>query len=163
MKKYLHWMSHLIEEFDNVKLELIPWEENLSADKVARISLTKDALAMEGLLMEVQKISNIDRLQALSIQQPSNWMEPIISNIKDGQLPSDLSEAKKVRIRATRFTVLNGKLYKRGFSMPYLKCLTPDEATYVLREIHKGVCGNHSGPRSLVGKTIRAGDFWPTM
>ena len=60
MKKYLHWMSHLIEEFDNVKLELIPREENLSADKVARISLTKDALATEGLLMDVQKISNID-------------------------------------------------------------------------------------------------------
>ena len=84
MKKYLHWMSHLIEEFDNVKLELIPREENLSADKVARISLTKDALATEGLLMEVQKISNIDELQALSIQQPSNWMEPIISYIRNG-------------------------------------------------------------------------------
>ena len=34
---------------------------------------------------------------------------------------------------------------------------------YVLREIHEGIYGNHSGPRSLVGKTIRAGYFWPTM
>ena len=33
----------------------------------------------------------------------------------------------------------------------------------MLREIHKGVCGNHSRPRSLVGKTVRAGYFWPTM
>ena len=47
--------------------------------------------------------------------------------------------------------------------MPYLKCLAPDEATYVLQEIHKGVCGNHSRPRSLVGKTIRVGYFWPPM
>ena len=47
--------------------------------------------------------------------------------------------------------------------MPYLKCLILEEAMYVLREIHKGVCGNHLGPRSLVGKTIRAGNFWPTM
>ena len=47
--------------------------------------------------------------------------------------------------------------------MPYPKCLALDEAMYVLREIHKGVCGNHSGPRSLMGKTIRASYFWPTI
>jgi len=45
-------------------------------------------------------------------------MDPILSYIKDGQLPSDLSKAKKVRVRAARFTVVNGKLYERGFSLP---------------------------------------------
>ena len=82
---------------------------------------------------------------------------------KDGQLLSDSSKAKNVRVRAKRFTVMNGELYKRWFLLPYLKCLTFEEATYVLREIHKGVCGNHSGPRSLVGKMIKVGYFWPTM
>ena len=90
-------------------------------------------------------------------------MDLIISYIKDGQLPLDPSEEKKVRVRATRFTVVNGELYKRGFSLPYLKCLNPEEAMYVLREIDEGVCGNHSGPRSLVGKAIKVGYFWPTM
>ena len=47
--------------------------------------------------------------------------------------------------------------------MPYPKCLALDEAMYVLLEIHKGVCGNHFGPRSLMGKTIRASYFWPTI
>ena len=47
--------------------------------------------------------------------------------------------------------------------MPYLKCLTLTEVTYVLREIHEGVCGNHSGPQSLVGKTVKASYFWRTM
>ena len=79
-------------------------------------------------------------------------MDPIISYIRDGQLPLSLSEAKKVRVRAARFTVVNNELYRKGFSLPYLKCLNPEEVTYVLREIHEGVCGNHSGPRSLVGK-----------
>ena len=59
-------------------------------------------------------------------------MKPIISYIKDGQLPSNSSEAKKVRVQAARFVVLNGELYKRGFSMPYLKCLAPNEVMYVL-------------------------------
>ena len=84
------------------------------------------------MLIEVQTTLSIDELQALLIQQQSNWMKPIISYIKDGQLPSNSSEAKKVRVQAARFVVLNGELYKRGFSMPYLKCLAPNEVTYVL-------------------------------
>ena len=33
-------------------------------------------------------------------------------------------------------------------------CLTPDKADYVMREVHEGVCENHSGARSLVHKLI---------
>ena len=58
---------------------------------------------------------------------------------------------------------MNRELYKRRFSLSYLKCLNPKEATYVLREVYEGVCSNHSGPRSLVGKAIKAGYLWPTM
>ena len=54
-------------------------------------------------------------------------------------------------------------LYKRGFSRPYLRCLVPKEAEYVMREAHEGICGNHSRVRSLVHKLIRARHYWPTM
>ena len=54
-------------------------------------------------------------------------------------------------------------LYKRGFSQPYLRCLAPDEANYVLREVHERACGNHFGARSLVHKVIRARYYWPTI
>uniref|UniRef100_A0A2N9JBP4 Reverse transcriptase domain-containing protein n=1 Tax=Fagus sylvatica TaxID=28930 RepID=A0A2N9JBP4_FAGSY len=37
------------------------------------------------------------------------------------------------------------------------------EANYVMREVHEGICGNHSGARSLVHKLVRAGYYWPTM
>ena len=86
-------------------------------------------------------------------------MTPIISFLQDEHLPQDIEEAKKVRKRATRFTILNNTLYKRGFSMPYLKCVDEEEAKYVLEEIHEGVCGDHVGPKSLVSKVIRIGYF----
>ena len=86
-------------------------------------------------------------------------MTPIISFLQDGHLPQDIEEAKKVRKRATKFTILNNTLYKRGFSMPYLKCVDEEEAKYVLEEIHEGVYGNHVGPKSLVSKVIRIGYF----
>ena len=54
-------------------------------------------------------------------------------------------------------------LYKSGFSRSYLRSLSPDEANYVMRKIHEGVCGNHSGASSLVHKLIQAEYYWPTM
>ena len=90
-------------------------------------------------------------------------MTLIISFLQDGHLPQDSDEAKKIKKRATRFTILNDALYKRGFSMPYLKYVDQDKAKYILEEIHGGVCGDHAGPRSLVSKVILTGYFWPTM
>ena len=37
------------------------------------------------------------------------------------------------------------------------------EEDYVMREVHEGICGNHSRSRSLVHKLVRAGYYWPTM
>ena len=70
---------------------------------------------------------------------------------------------KKLRIRATRYVLMDEVLYKRGFSQPYLRCLAPHEANYVLKEIHEGACGNHSGARSLIHKVVCAGYYWPTI
>ena len=86
-------------------------------------------------------------------------MDPITTYIKDDNLPVDPSEAKKVKVRSSRFTILNNKLYKRGFSQPYLKCFNPEDVVYVLKEIYDGVCRNHSRPRSLVGQVFHVGYF----
>ena len=87
----------------------------------------------------------------------------LISYLKNGTLPNKKDAVRKLKIQASRFILIKDVLYKRGFSRPYLRCLVPEEAEYVMREIHKGICGNHSGARSLVHKLIRAGYYWPTM
>ena len=75
-------------------------------------------------------------------------MTPILSFLQDGRLPQDVEEARKVRKRAARFMILNDTLYKRGFSMPYLRCVNEEKAKYILEEIHEGICEDHAGPRS---------------
>ena len=57
----------------------------------------------------------------------------------------------------------NDKLYRRGYSMPLLKCATPLEAKYIMKEIHQGICGNHIGGQSLAFKALRQGYYWPTV
>ena len=46
---------------------------------------------------------------------------------------------------------------------PFLKCVGKEDANYILKEVHEGVCGNHIGARTLAGKTLRQGYYWPTM
>ena len=86
-------------------------------------------------------------------------MTPIVIYLKDGRLPEDKDEAKRLRIKATKYILINEVLYKRGFFQPYLRCLAPDESNYVLREVYEGACGNHSGARALVHKVVRAGYY----
>ncbi|KAL0402038.1 UNVERIFIED_CONTAM: hypothetical protein Slati_4233700 [Sesamum latifolium] len=91
------------------------------------------------------------------------WTTPIVQFLAKGTLPKDHKEARKLKLRSARFALIDGDLYKRGFSSPMLKCLNPDKAEYVLREIHEGSCDNHSGARSLANKVLRQGYYWPTM
>ena len=37
--------------------------------------------------------------------------------------------------------------------MPYLKRIKEDEAKYILEEVHERICGDHTGPRSLLVKS----------
>ncbi|KAM2696267.1 hypothetical protein EV1_040674 [Malus domestica] len=46
-------------------------------------------------------------------------------------------KAKQIRYKATRYLIINDKLYKRDFNLPYLRCLTLADAEIVLWEIHE--------------------------
>ena len=59
-----------------------------------------------------------------------------MSYLKDGLLLEDKEEAKKLKVKAMRFVLMDEVLYKRGFSQPYLRCLTSDEFHYVLKDVH---------------------------
>ena len=109
--------------------------------------------------MKVQYLPSIEGIDMNYVRSEESWMDPIITYIKSGNLPSNPTEARKVKVRSSRFMVLDDELYKRGFSQPYLKCLNLKDAEYVLRDIHEGVCGNHSGPHSLVGQVVYARYF----
>ena len=94
-------------------------------------------------------------LEVGSLSDDVLWMEPIIRYLKDGDLPSDKSEARRLKYKAARYCLIQDTLYRRGFTLPYLKCLGSDEAEYVMREIHEGICGNHYGAQSLAQKALR--------
>jgi len=67
------------------------------------------------------------------------------------------------RRRVLRIVIIGEDLDKRGFTAPLLKCLSEDKAGYVMNEVHNGVCGMHTGRRTMKARILRAGYYWPTM
>ena len=159
MQKYVRLMKHLTREFDRVEFTQIPKIQNTIADEVSKLASSEEEGISMNLEMEVQKYPNIEEMQTFVIQRANSWMTPIVAFLQDGHLPENTKEAKKVKKKAVRFTILK----KRGFSMPYLKCVDKEKAQYILAEIHQGIYGDHAGPKSLVNKAIRISYFWPTM
>ena len=95
--------------------------------------------------------------------ETESWITPIKEYITKDILPEDSLEAKRLKYRAARYSVLNGELYKRGYSRALQRCVGPEEAEGILKSIHSGNCGNHAGGASLAHKTLRQGFYWPTL
>ena len=153
-------MRRLIKKFSEAHFVQVPREENMEAD-----TLAKEASVNE-LMDEFDEIQYMPSINLPKVQQiggNENWMTPIVGYLKEGKLPQGRDEARKLRIKSTRYVLMDEMLYNRGFSQPYLRCLAPDEANYVLREVHEETCGNHSGARSLTHKVVRVGYYWPTI
>ncbi|GKE83587.1 reverse transcriptase domain-containing protein [Tanacetum coccineum] len=90
-------------------------------------------------------------------------MTPIYEYLTEEILPKEKRKARAIRRKAGRYAVANGILYKKSFLGPWLRCVGPLQANYVLRDIHEGSCSMHAGPRSVVAKALRFGYYWLTM
>ena len=154
MKKYLEEVKSRISSLE-VKFVQIPREENECADRLAKAASAKFMNAPEQVLSFVQTSSLIDdgaQMQEITVEE--NWTTPLIAYLRSGILLDGKDVVRKLKVQASRFVLIRDVLYKRGFSRPYLRCLSHDEVDYVMREVHEGICGNHSGARLLVHKLI---------
>ena len=162
---YLKKVRELLRKFIRVQVKHVPRTENSRADALAKLATA----SQEDLdrLIPVEHLPepsvSLDNGEVSLVMSEPSWMDPIWDYLGDGTLPSDPKEASKLRARSSRFTVHRGTLYKRGFSTPILKCVGKEDANYILREVHEGICGNHIGDRTLARKTLRQGYYWPTM
>ncbi|KAH9727588.1 Ribonuclease H [Citrus sinensis] len=164
MEQYLKIVRQMMGKFEAVEVIQIPREQNSRADILARMAAVADPKMPKSVPLEVKSSPSIDQnLGVLRIEQKCSWRDPIVSYLRDGVLPPDKVRARKLRAQASRYTMIDGVLYRRGYTLPFLRCLDEDDADYVLREVHEGICGNHSGGRSLAHKVLRQGYFWPTM
>jgi len=168
MARYLEQVRQFQSYFERVVITKIPRDENIRVDEFLKIASGTDEEIEASrrqiiVLTEPSITPKVNVMEADTTPNEPEWATKIIQFLRNGLLPEDKVAARKVKIQATRFCLLGEVLYKRGYSEPLLKCLSKTKADYVLKEIHEGVCGNHSGGRMLAQKTIRAGYYWPTI
>ncbi|XP_043694167.1 uncharacterized protein LOC122644858 [Telopea speciosissima] len=142
----------------------VPRAQNASTDALSRLATWESQDLGRMVYIDVFGVPSLEETKdILPIEVKPCWMDPLIAYLQGGTLPTNKEEAKKIRMRAAQYTMIGGVLYKKDYAMPYLKCLRPSEAEYILREIHTGICGQHLGGIALAHKVIKQGYFWPYL
>ena len=116
--------------FRRFKIEQVPRIENTEADGLARLAFGFKDDTLGQTPIELLSESNIRESanHVMPMDYFTWWVDPILEYLTKGKIPEDKNKARRLKYQANRYTVLNGKLYQRGFTVPYLRCLRPEEA-----------------------------------
>ncbi|XP_057786780.1 uncharacterized protein LOC131004173 [Salvia miltiorrhiza] len=159
MKAYHCKINEMKQKFMEFKIEQISREENTKVDLLARMTSAVEQTWNNEITL-LCDTRDMGTSQVFSVEIQDDWRAPIIHFLKTGER---LSKESNQRARYENYCLINDQLYKRSFTQPLLKCLSPEEANLALNEIHAGCCGGHTGFRDLVRKIIRAGFYWPNV
>nr|GEZ38293.1 reverse transcriptase domain-containing protein [Tanacetum cinerariifolium] len=165
MIKYLEIAKGLVSGFKTFTISQVPRSKNKKADALSKIASTSFAHLSKQVLVKVLETKSITGKEVTAVieEDGPTWMTELVNYLQEGTLPEDEKEARKIRLKARQYELMEGILYKRSFLTPWLRCVGPFQAEYVIKEIHEGSCSMHAGPRSVVAKAIRLGYFLPTM
>ncbi|KAK8913989.1 hypothetical protein KSP39_PZI024103 [Platanthera zijinensis] len=165
LSQYLKLVKSLIIQIPQIQIVHIPREQNNKADALSKLATSSTQYQSRRRQVEEIVFPSIHGPWEVAEvnKAEESWIAPLIAHLKGQLSPEDQKEARRLRIRAAAFTLIDGELYKRSFAGPYLKCLSGEDAEYTLREVHQGVCGEHLGGKALARKILRQGFYWPTM
>ncbi|XP_058783370.1 uncharacterized protein LOC131658050 [Vicia villosa] len=152
-----------MKRLSKVDVAHIPREHNSRADILSKLASTRKKGGNKSVIQEILPRPSISKnaqaLQVFAIGDDHCWMTPVYNFLTKDELPADAKEASAIKRRACSYTIIEDKLYRRGFSIPLLKCVDASQAFEILQELHEGINGQHLGGRSLARKALRAGYY----
>lgn len=156
MQAYLEKVKGLLIAMKEWTLSQILHLENEEADVLSKMTFASPMNITHCVLMEHLHKPSIEETEVLSITIPTKLTQKdnIIAYLLEEKLPEDKVEAHKLRCKVTAYIMIREQLYKREYSISYLRYLDKDKALYMLQEVHEGMCGNHTIRRSFVDKII---------
>nr|GEW35335.1 protein NYNRIN-like [Tanacetum cinerariifolium] len=165
MIRYLEKVKALTGSFKAFSIKQIPRSENKKADSLSKIAFTSFVHLSKQVLVEELKEKSISEVEILVVveEEGVTWMTPLFKYLMEETLPADVKKARAIKRKSWRFAIVNETRYKKSFLGPWLRCVGPLQANYVLSEIHEGSCIMHVGTRSVVAKALQTGYYWPTM
>ncbi|XP_068498151.1 uncharacterized protein [Phaseolus vulgaris] len=171
MVAYLGYIQILKGSFAVFELVHVPREQNARADLLAKLaSVHQASAAREGarshrsMARETLRMPSVsaypvlegESMQICTVEEGDTWMTHYRRYLADGILPLESAEAKKIKRNSAKYTLVDGELFRHGFTHLILVCMSGDRCTRIMAELHEGICGSHVGGRSLVSKVVRA-------
>lgn len=106
-------------DFDQAIIEQAPRGENYRVDYIARLVAIECPKFLRGILLELVSkpcLAEV-KMEVCMIENEKNWIEPIIRYIEFDEQPQDKAEAKRLQCQASRYIVIEGVLYRRGYTL----------------------------------------------
>ncbi|XP_027168835.1 LOW QUALITY PROTEIN: uncharacterized protein LOC113768604 [Coffea eugenioides] len=155
----------LAKQFQNLEFRHLPRARNAFADALATLASMiqyPDELRIEPIQIQLQdKPAHCWVVDKSSDNIP--WYNDIKEFLKTGSYPLYASTKDKSFLRrmASNFFLSGEVLYKRTSDLNLLRCIDEDEAQYMMKEVHSGVCGPHMNGHLLAKKIMRTVAPWP--
>ena len=166
LQEYREELQKLQADFRKMTIQHIPRGQNSQADalsKLATAGTLKEDDSIKVLDIPHPSIHKSEQVLALTEEQMDPWYLEMWKFLTREELPTDAISARRIKRMSAKYSLIDGDLYKRGYTLPWLRCLNSDTAAQMLAEAHEGVCGTHQGAKTLSRRVLRAGFFWPTM
>ena len=113
IKKYSNKVKRLVKKFKEASFLQVLRKENKEVDALAKAALVDRSVDEYD---KVQYMPSIDLPEVHQIEEEENWTTLIVAYLRDGSLLEDRDKAKKLRVKAAKYVLIDKVLYKRGFS-----------------------------------------------
>nr|GEY66242.1 reverse transcriptase domain-containing protein [Tanacetum cinerariifolium] len=116
-------LNCLVSGFKTFSISQVPRSKNKKADALSKIASTSFAHLSKQVLVEVLETKSIAGKEVTAVieEEGPTWMTELVKYLKEGTLPADEKEARKIRLKSRQYEVMKGILYKLSFLTPWLR------------------------------------------
>ncbi|XP_077237305.1 uncharacterized protein LOC143878978 [Tasmannia lanceolata] len=154
MLKYLEKVRSEISTFTEFQIVQIPRTMNARADALSKMA-SSGIIEPGNIYIKILPQPRIEKEEVLQIMEEPTLMDLILQYLRVDSLSQDRKEAWRLVARSAHYVLDKQTLYKHSFAWPLLKCLRSTAADLAMREVHEGICGDHSGGKVLAHKILR--------
>ncbi|GAV87517.1 RVT_3 domain-containing protein [Cephalotus follicularis] len=105
MMKYLSHFQGMKSSFEVLRIVKVPRAENVRADQLSKLATAEELEKNRTVLVDYLDRPTISQAEVMDVDdlQEPNWMTPFVIWLRDGILPEDPVEARKLVYRVNRF------------------------------------------------------------
>ncbi|GJU99187.1 reverse transcriptase domain-containing protein, partial [Tanacetum coccineum] len=156
IREYLQRTKETLRRFRSYTIEHIRRNQNKKADALSKLALMTFEHLTKEVLVKVLARRSIEEKEVLQVEtkEEESWMAPIHEYLLSSLLPEDSKESRKIRIKAPRYKLIRGSLYKKSFYTPWLRCIAPPKTDKKCKE-------QYAVRKRAEIEAITDGNAWP--